>query len=73
MIKPEGFEVAKAYGGQEGLDRLFSEQQSDILIFDLLMPEISGFEVVARLRSGEQTKKSQFSLMYRRRVNREKY
>ncbi|MCC4768831.1 response regulator [Methanosarcina sp. DH2] len=56
MIEPEGFEVIKAYNGQEGLDRLFSEQQPDILILDLLMPEISGFEVISRLRNAEQTK-----------------
>lgn len=56
MIEPEGFEVVKAYGGQEGLDKLFSGKQPDILILDLLMPEISGFEIISRLRAGEKTK-----------------
>jgi len=56
MIESEGFEIVKAYSGQEGLDKLFSEQQPDILILDLLMPEVSGFEVISRLRAGEQTK-----------------
>ena len=56
MIEPEGFEVIKAYGGKEGLDRLFSEQQPDILILDLMMPEISGFEVISRMRADEKTK-----------------
>ena len=56
MIEPEGFEVVKAYGGQEGLDSLFSEQQPDILILDLMMPEISGFEVISRMRADEKTK-----------------
>jgi PAS domain S-box-containing protein len=56
MIEPEGFEVVKAYSGQEGLDKLFSEQQPDILILDLLMPKISGFEIISRMRAGEKTK-----------------
>ncbi|AKB30370.1 Sensory transduction histidine kinase [Methanosarcina siciliae T4/M] len=56
MIESEGFEIVKAYSGQEGLDKLFSGQQPDILILDLLMPEISGFEVISYLRAGEQTK-----------------
>lgn len=56
MIEPEGFEVVKAYSGQEGLDSLFSEQQPDILILDLLMPGISGFEVISRMRADEKTK-----------------
>ena len=50
MIEPEGFEVLKAYGGQEGLERLFSEGP-DILILDLMMPDVSGFDVISRLRA----------------------
>ncbi len=56
MVEPEGFEVVKAYGGQEGLDRLFSEPKPDIIILDLLMPEISGFDVISRIRTCEKTK-----------------
>ena len=56
MIEPEGFEVAKAYSGQEGLDKLFSGQRPDILILDLLMPEISGFEIIFHMRADEKTR-----------------
>ncbi len=56
MIEPEGFEVVKAYGGQEGLDKLFFGQLPDILVLDLLMPEVSGFEIISRLRADEKTK-----------------
>ncbi len=55
MVEPEGFEVLKAYGGQEGLDRLFSESP-DILILDLMMPEVSGFDVISRLRADSRTR-----------------
>jgi PAS domain S-box-containing protein len=56
MIEPEGFEVTKAYGGREGLQKLFSEQQPDILILDLMMPEVSGFDIISRMRADERTK-----------------
>lgn len=56
MIEPEGFEVTKAYNGPEGLDRLFSGQKPDILILDLLMPDVSGFEIISRMRADEKTK-----------------
>jgi PAS domain S-box-containing protein len=56
IIESEGFEVAKAYSGQEGLDKIFSGQLPDILILDLLMPEVSGFEIISRLRTDERTR-----------------
>jgi PAS domain S-box-containing protein len=56
MIEPEGFEVIKAYSGKEGFEKLFSEQLPNILILDLMMSEISGFDVISSLRSNVRTK-----------------
>ena len=56
MIEPEGFEIIKAYSGKEGIEKLFSEQQPDIVILDLIMPETSGFDVISSLRGNERTK-----------------
>ena len=56
MIEPEGFEAIKAYSGREGLQKLFSEQRPDILILDLMMPEISGFDVISSMRADVRTK-----------------
>ncbi len=55
MIEPAGFDVLRAYGGQEGLDIAFGEHP-DILILDLMMPVVSGFEVLSRLRNNPETK-----------------
>ncbi len=55
MIEPAGFDVIRAYGGQEGLDIAFDEHP-DILVLDLMMPVVSGFEVLSRLRANSETK-----------------
>lgn len=56
MIESEGFEVIKAYSGREGLQKLFSNPQPDILIVDLMMPEISGFDLISSMRADIRTK-----------------
>ena len=55
MIEPAGFDVMRAYGGHEGLNLAFSEHP-DILVLDLMMPVVSGFEVLSRLRANPETK-----------------
>lgn len=55
ILEPEGFGVIKAYGGKEGID-LAIEKQPNAIILDLLMPKVSGFEVVHRLKKHSKGK-----------------
>jgi DNA-binding response OmpR family regulator/anti-sigma regulatory factor (Ser/Thr protein kinase) len=55
-LEPEGFQVLKTYGGEEGL-ALAKTEQPDIIILDLLMPEVNGFEVLDRLERSPATNK----------------
>ena len=55
MIEPAGFEVIRAYGGEEGISKSFSEHP-DVLILDLMMPDVSGFDVVSRLKTDPETR-----------------
>ena len=55
MIEPAGFEVIRAYGGEEGVQKSVSEHPN-VLILDLMMPEVSGFDVVARLKIEPETR-----------------
>jgi len=55
-LEPEGFQVLKTYGGEEGL-ALAKTEQPDIIILDLLMPEVNGFEVLDRLERFPATHK----------------
>ncbi|MGV8077815.1 MAG: response regulator [Methanosarcina sp.] len=60
MIEPEGFEVIKAYSGKEGLQKLFSEKQPDILIINLMMSKGSGFDVISSMKANISTKNIPF-------------
>jgi PAS domain S-box-containing protein len=49
-LQAEGFNVLQAYGGQQGID-LAIQEHPDIIVLDLMMPEVSGFDVVQQLRA----------------------
>jgi len=50
----EGYETVEAYDGAEGL-RLAMEQDPDLILLDLMLPEMDGFEVCRRLREQGRT------------------
>jgi CheY-like chemotaxis protein len=47
--------VLKAYGGVEGL-KLARKHRPDLIILDLIMPDMDGFEIIKKLRQSEKTK-----------------
>ncbi|BAY98143.1 integral membrane sensor hybrid histidine kinase [Tolypothrix tenuis PCC 7101] len=55
LLSPIGFEVAEAVNGQEGWLKVW-EFQPDIVLTDLLMPEIDGFTLIQRIRKSETFK-----------------
>jgi two-component system KDP operon response regulator KdpE len=48
-LSARGYEVRTAAGGQEAIDEI-RKQAPDLIILDLVMPEISGLEVCRRVR-----------------------
>ncbi len=48
----EGFTVDVAHTGKEGLWRA-TEQEYDVVVLDIMLPELSGYEVLKRLRAAE--------------------
>ena len=52
-LQVEGFTVLQAYGGQQGID-LALEKHPDVIILDLMMPEVSGFDVVQQLGANSE-------------------
>ena len=50
MFEEEGYDVIKAINGSEALEKIQTENP-DLVILDILMPDIDGFEVCRRVRN----------------------
>jgi phosphate regulon transcriptional regulator PhoB len=53
-LQKEGFVVARAYDGKAAL-RLIKTQKPDLVILDLMLPEISGLDVCKAIRANPET------------------
>lgn len=52
----EGFLVTVACDGSEGL-RLLNEERYDLVLLDLVMPKVNGFEVLAQIKKSNNPTK----------------
>lgn len=55
QLKPAGFQVLKADGGKAGIDAARS-QSPNLILLDLMMPDVTGFDVVEALRAEDATR-----------------
>ncbi len=54
VLEPAGFGVISAIGGREAIE-LARSRLPDLVLLDLMMPEVSGFDVVEALRADQST------------------
>lgn len=59
ILENEGYEVSSAPNGQEGI-RLVTETNPDLILCDIMMPALSGYDVLARVRSVSQAEATPF-------------
>ncbi|MGK7928319.1 MAG: ATP-binding protein, partial [Spirulina sp.] len=52
LLAPLGFQIVEAENGREALEKL-RESQPDLVVTDLAMPEMNGFEFIKNIRSAE--------------------
>jgi CheY-like chemotaxis protein len=52
LLKPEGYEVHTVSSGQEALEKL-DKNTYDLLMLDIIMPEIDGFELCKKIREND--------------------
>ena len=54
-LQSENFETVLAIDGETGLDLIIKENP-DIVLLDLILPGINGFEVLTKVKKNEKTK-----------------
>jgi two-component system sensor histidine kinase/response regulator len=54
-LRADGYDTAEAYDGEEGLEK-FAEYEPDLVVLDIMMPKLDGFEVCKRLKEDESTR-----------------
>ena len=62
MLSRFNFKMRTASGGQEALDAVATEKP-DLILLDLMMPGIDGFEVIRRLREDPATSDIQIVIL----------
>ena len=55
LLKGKNYEVLVAQSGTQALE-IAQQQHPDLILLDIMMPIMDGYEVLARLRSDEKTK-----------------
>ncbi|MDR2615942.1 MAG: response regulator, partial [Oscillospiraceae bacterium] len=50
ILTMRGYGVSKAYGGQEAIDMIEGGGEFDLILLDVMMPKMSGYDVCSRLR-----------------------
>jgi CheY-like chemotaxis protein len=54
-LADEGHEILMAADGRQTVD-VATEQQPDLILLDIMMPKLSGYEVCEKLKADERTK-----------------
>jgi DNA-binding response OmpR family regulator len=55
ILTRKGFQVVGAMGGREGLE-MIAREKPDIVLLDLMMPDMDGWEVYQKMKANEATK-----------------
>jgi DNA-binding response OmpR family regulator len=55
ILEQKGFDVIGAGGGQEALD-LLAQQTFDLVLLDVMMPEVDGFTVCRKIKEDSRLK-----------------
>ncbi|HEY7218786.1 MAG TPA: response regulator [Candidatus Binatia bacterium] len=55
ILQPDSYELVMARDGEEGVAKALAAKP-DLILMDVVMPKMNGFEAVKRLRDHEQTR-----------------
>jgi len=53
-LQNEGYEIIEASDGEEGLKKI-NESKADIVLLDLILPSMHGFEILKKIKKNPET------------------
>jgi len=63
LLSAEKFTIDKAYGGKEGLEKMKASANIDLVLLDIMMPDISGIDVCKAMVADKELAKIPVLLM----------
>jgi DNA-binding response OmpR family regulator len=70
ILEDAGFECETARDGKEGLNAI-QQQNFDLVLLDIMMPILTGWEVLRHLRANEQTRNLPVAMLTARAFSKE--
>ena len=55
FLRPQGYDIISVYDGLSALDKV-EEERPDIILLDIMLPKMDGYEVCGRLKKDPTTK-----------------
>jgi len=62
ILEKEGFEIIEAESGEECIEKL-KDQDTDLILMDVMMPGMNGWETCAVIKKDEKTKDKVVSML----------
>lgn len=56
ILTKSGYQPIPALGGVEGIDILAANPDIDVLVLDIMMPDMDGYEVCKKIKESESTR-----------------
>jgi two-component system, OmpR family, response regulator CpxR len=54
-LSPQGYQIDVTHNGETGLDKATTNKNYDLILLDVMLPEMDGFDVLKRLRLSHHT------------------
>jgi CheY-like chemotaxis protein len=69
LLGEQGYRIAHAYDGDQAVASV-KRSRPDLIILDLMMPNVNGFEVIEYLKGGEETRQIPIIVLTGRELTR---
>ncbi|RYG18106.1 MAG: response regulator [Chitinophagaceae bacterium] len=56
VLKAKGYQCLSAVSAQQGLDILSTDAEVGIVLMDMMMPEMDGYQAIAKMKQDEELK-----------------